>query len=69
MNTKKDFYLAPPWWGFVLILSYCESTLANETPCEIPGSSQKLHRERNRKQGWKYFDKVKSGWVEKNSVR
>ena len=53
MNTKKDVYLAPPWWVFVLILSYCESTLANETPCKIPGSSQEMHRERNRKQGWK----------------
>ena len=46
MNTKEDFYLAPPWWDFVLILSYLETTSTNETPCEIPGSSQKLHRER-----------------------
>ena len=68
MNTKQDFYLAPPQWGFVPILSYCESTLANETPCEIPGSSQYLHRERSRKQGWKDLDHVKSGWIEKNQV-
>ena len=62
MNTKKkDFYLAPPWWGFVLILSYCESTLANETPCEIPGSSQKLHRERNKKKGGKILTTSNQG--------
>ena len=52
-----------------IIISYYKSIFAKLTPCEISGSKPTLHREQEQEFFFERVDKVKSGWVEKNSVR
>ena len=54
-RTVEIYYLAPPWWGFVLILSCYESKCNLRLPGEILACAKSPHREKG-SLGWDKFD-------------